>query len=350
MRLARLTATVVVCACRSEAVTAPAEPDASSMYWALRFEQSAVALSLAQSEGSFRLLAVPISASGTSLDGLPAPTYTSGNTDLVVVDRAGVVTPRRPTSGVQVIARLTANGITHVDTATISVTEDPPSALATFSIQPAAGDSAKFALGGSVTEPFRTLMPLALDEGGNPIAGLPVHFRSLDQRIATVDPWSGTITGVGTGTAPIAASTYAYGTAMADTVLYRIGLPLQIQVIARDSNTTPGSAPNWFSPTIVRIGMGGVVHWWNTYWDEPIDVVFDDPTHVVAATDWSYCALGVPCDAGDIPAFGAASGTEYPQSEIDSRRARRFTAPGIYHYRSTIFGTEGVIEVVDESE
>ena len=337
--------------CGQDPMTVPPEPTDSDVYWALQLEESAIGLTLVSPGESFQLSGVPRTASGAPLEGLGGPTFRSGNSDLVRVDAGGLVTALAPAIGVPVYATLTAQGITHRDTALVSVTADPPQTLATFTIQPVAPDSAKFALGGSIVEPFRSLAATLLDTGGNPILGVPVRYRVLPTRVASIDPWSGTITGVQPGTFDIVASTTAFGVGMTDTLRYEIGLPLLIQVIVRDSITRPLSGPNWFSPGKVRIGVGGVVHWWNTQPFEAIDVVFEDPTDVAAVPEFEYCVVyGAPCDAGNIPAFGITPEDDFIEQAKKMNRARRFPVPGTYRYRSTIFGTEGVVEVVPENE
>jgi hypothetical protein len=347
----RLLIGAALAGCSQDPMTVPPENTDADVYWALQLEESAIGLTLVPPGESIQLSAVPVTASGAPLEGLGAPTYRSGNTDLVRVDANGLVTALATAIAVPVYATLTAEGLTHADTAMVSVTPAPPQALASFSIQPVAPDSAKFALGGSITEPFRSLGATLLDTDGNPILGVPVRYRVLPTMVASIDPWSGTITGVQPGSFDIVASTTAFGVTMADTLRYRIGLPLLVQVIVRDSITTPASAPNWFSPEKVRIGVGGVVHWWNTQPLEAIDVVFEDPTTVAAVPEFEYCVLyGAPCEAGDIPAFGVRPEDDYTEQLKKMNRARRFTVAGTYRYRSTIFGTEGVVEVVDESQ
>jgi hypothetical protein len=349
MRALSLGVALLLVSCRDDSVTAPTNPDVGSVFWALRLEERALTVSLAAG-AAVGVEAVPITSQGQALEGLGQPTYISGNADVVRVGADGRITPLAPTAGVQVIARLTAAGITHADTATISITADPPAAPASLSLQPVAPDSAKFALGGSLLESFRTLRPVVLDAGGSPVEGLLFFFESLDPTIAKVDRSSGSITGVRPGRVRIAASALAFGVPLRDTVDYRIGLPLVMQVLVLDSITRPGPSPNYFRPSRAVLGVGGVAHWWNTYTDELIDIVFDDPTHVGAVPEYSYCALGAPCGAGNVPPFGPETGDDFVEADVKGHQARRFNAPGTYRYRSTLFGTEAVVEVVDERE
>ncbi|MCR4339461.1 MAG: hypothetical protein NUW01_06200 [Gemmatimonadaceae bacterium] len=321
-------------------------------YWALELNHRAATISTVAPNQTIQLTATPRSVAGDPIAGLGAVTFTSGNPDVVHVDADGLVTAKGPTFGVLVIAQLTATGITHADTAMVQVTADPPRTLATFSIQPVAPDSAKFALGGTFTQSFRALGAVARDTDGNQIFGLPVHFASLDRTTATIDPRSGSIAGIRPGSVRLVATTTAYGITRADTVSFRIGLPLIVDVLIRDSvllATTP--SPNLFTPGTVTIGTGGVVRWTNATTDST-DVTFDNPANVTAVPEWENCLFfGAPCDAGNIAPFAwGGNFDDFSDLVMNLQRVRRFAAPGVYRYRSTRFGMAGTIVVVDESQ
>jgi plastocyanin len=348
-RLASIIVAGLIVGCRSDALEAPLNPDGASAYWALALDHQAITLSTAASFETIQLTATPRTVTGDPIGGLGAVTFTSSNAEVVQVDANGLVTALAPTFGVIVIAKLKANGITHADTATVVVTEGSPPTLASFSIHPVAPDSAKFALNGSLTEQFRSLIPTALDASDAPIFGLPVRFKSLDPTVATIDPSGGTITGVRTGAVTFIATTTAYGVTLADTLPFEIGLPLKVQVVIRDSLLVSVPSPNRFAPRTVTIGTGGVIEWLNAT-RTPVDVTFDDPTNVAAAPEWENCLYyGAPCDSGNIAPFAWTNLDDFLDQVMNERRVRRFAVPGTYHYISTNFGMDGTILVVDES-
>jgi hypothetical protein len=153
---------------------------------------------------------------------------------------------------------------------------------------------------------------------------------------------------VSIGPVSFVATTTAYGVTLADTLPYTIGYPGNVEL--EISFPRHGFKMGSFLPDRISIGVGGVIAWRNSTGGEFVDITFDDPTNVGAVPEYDACAIGAPCDAGDVPAFG------YPEIIVDFddflrnwTRARRFNAPGTYHYRSTLMGTEGTIVVVDES-
>jgi hypothetical protein len=333
--------------CRADSVVEPTGSD--DVFWSLTLDHRALTLGLGSSWETQQLTATPRNASGQALEGLPAPTFSTTNVNTVQVTPAGLLTASGLTASTLVVASLTTGGVTHADTATVAVTPDPAGlVLSSLSIHPVAPDSAKFALGGTILEPFRTLTPTALDQNGAPLLGLPVRYTSLDLRVARIDPWSGTITGVSIGPVSFVATTTAYGVTLADTLPYTIGYPGNVEL--EISFPRHGFKMGSFLPDRISIGVGGVIAWRNSTGGEFVDITFDDPTNVGAVPEYDACAIGAPCDAGDVPAFG------YPEIIVDFddflrnwTRARRFNAPGTYHYRSTLMGTEGTIVVVDES-
>lgn len=349
-RLAAISVAGLIVGCLSDAPAGPLNPEEGSAYWALTLDHQAITLSLAPSYETIQLTATPRTPAGDPIAGLGAVTFTSSNPALVQVDDNGLVTALTSTFGVQIIAKLTANGITHADTAAVVVTtDDPPPTIASFSIHPAASDSAKFALKGSLTESFRNLTPVILDENDVEQFGYPVRFKSLDPTVATIDALGGTITGVRTGPVKFVATMTAFGTTWVDTLPYEIGLPLKVQVLIRDSLIVHQSSPNRFAPRTVTIGTGGVVDWLNTT-ETLVDVTFDDPTNVAAVPEWENCLFyGAPCDPGDIPPFAWTNPDDFNDQMANSDRLRRFPVPGTYHYTSSLFGMDGTIVVVDES-
>ena len=346
-------ASVLILACGSDDVVSPLNNSASA-FWELRLERSAVTLALASPYDTLQLVATPRTASGVPIDGLPAVRFTTTNVNTVQVDATGLLTAVGLSPGTIIIASLTADGVTHADTATVAVTPDPGALLITsFSIQPVPPDSARMALGGTLSQTNRTLTPIVMDAGGNQVFDLPVRYATLDERTATIDRWGGAITGVNLGYVPLVATMTAYGRSFADTVQYRIGLPAFTKVYIHGPlyayvQYQVGS----FDPDSVTVGTGAVIEWWDAGRLEGTksDITFD-PVQAQAldsVPESSACTnYGVDCDGtGNVPPFGPVTGEDYWPT---ATRARRFTQPGVYHYTNTISGTHGVIVVVDET-
>jgi plastocyanin len=339
---------LLIPACRADSVVEPTGSD--DVFWSLTLDHRSLTLAVGSSWETQQLTATPRNSAGEALEGLPAPTFSTTNVNTVQVTQGGLLTAVGVTAGTLVVASLTVGGVTHADTATVAVTPDPAGlVLSSFSIHPVAPDSAKFALGGTILEPIRTLTPIALDQNGAPLLGLPVRFTSLDRRVATIDPWSGTITGLSIGSVSFVATTTAYGVTLSDTLPYAIGYPANVEL--EISYPRFGFKLGSFRPDEVSIGVGGVVVWRNSTGGALVDITFDDPTNVGAAPEHEACVVyGAPCDAGNVPAFGpAADVVDFDELSRNWTRARRFNAPGTYHYRSELMGTEGTIVVVDES-
>lgn len=344
-------ALAALAACRSDTVTGTA--DGATAYWALALDQHAITLALAAPYDTLQLTATPRTVAGTALDGLGPVHYSTSNGEAVAVDSAGRLTALDLTPGVTIIATLTARGITHADTATVAVTDDPAGlTVASFSLQPLPGDSAKYALGGTLLEPFRFLAPAVLDPNGDPLAGLPVYFTSLDPTTAAIDPFGGVITGVRLGTVRFAATLTAWGERFTDTVSYTIGRPGYARVRYYGPFDVPPHQVGSFDPDSVTIAVGGVVEWWNFGLPEGelMDMVFDNPAPLDSVPEGMACALyGADCDGtGDIPPYGPTLDDVFG-TQGERFRARRFTQPGVYRYESTIWGTRGVVVVIDEA-
>jgi len=346
IRLGSLAAIAGITACRGDTVE-PQVPDVTAAYWALALDHRAIALSTVAPHHTIQLTAVPRSPAGAELEGLPAPTYVSGNSEAVSVSATGLVTALAPAFGVPVIARLTTDGITHVDSAFVIALPEPAPTVASFSIQPLPGDSAKFAISGALLDPVRVLAPLALDDLGNPLL-VSVHFRSLKHTIADIEPHTGQLKPVRRGNVTFIATTMAYGVALADTLAYTIGSSLIGGVRMKP---TPGTGATHFSPSEVTIGTGGIIIWEN-FSGIPTDVTFDDPASAGAVPEHFDCVNGLPCDAGNIPAFGTSMEAleADPSLILQAYRPRRFSTPGTYTFRSAQFETTGRIIVLDEGQ
>jgi hypothetical protein len=346
-------ASVVLAGCGSDDVVSPVNRSATA-FWSLQLERSAVTMALAAPYDTLRLVATPRTASGVPIDTLPAVTFTTTNVNTVQVDPTGLLTAVGITPGTVIVASLTAGGITHADTATVAVTPDPGGLLITsFSIQPVPPDSARMALGGTLLQATRSLTPIVMDAGGNQVFDLPVRYATLDPTTATIDRWGGAITGVSLGYVPLVATMTAYGRSFADTVQYRIGLPAYTKVWVHGPlyayvKYQEGS----FDPDSVTVGTGAVIEWWDAGRIEgtQTDITFDPvqaQTLDSVPEGFTCTTYGLECDAtGSIPAYGPVKGEDYYMTAV---RGRRFSQPGVYRYTNTLWGTHGVVVVVDES-
>ena len=128
------------------AVVAP-----SRQFWSVRLNYRAVNLALVAPYDTVRLVAIPLDASGHAMPDAGAVTFQTKDST-VTVDPTGLATAHYITNSVSsptyVAASFTVNGKTHSDTAWIQVVSSTAThvPLATFSVQPAVGDSARMAV------------------------------------------------------------------------------------------------------------------------------------------------------------------------------------------------------------
>lgn len=331
----------VALACGDDPVAPLPSGDSAQFYWSLGLHHHAITLSTAAPFDTITLVAIPRTSRGEALADLPTPTFTSGDQDRLQVDADGVVHALRTGDDIEVIATLTVGNVTHADTARVKITADTaPPTLVALSIQPEAGDSAKYALSTGFFAIGKILAARPTTSSGDVLFGVPVRYESLDYTVATIDPWTGAITAVRTGPVTFVASTTVYGITRADTLPFTIGLPLVGIVNVRPE---AGAAGTVFSPSTTTVGVGGTVIWMNPN-DRLTDVTFDDPTNVLQ--DDMMCAILGVCGNGQIDAFGSAEN----QAPATIMRARRFPLPGDYSYVNTLSGATGTVHVVDEHQ
>lgn len=327
--------TIFALACGTDYVTIPKPTGSGRLFASLVLNHHAIALSMTAPSNTIQLTAAALNAQGAPLDGAGHATFSLSDTGSVSITPDGVITATAPATGVQVIASLTDGNLTHRDTAYVNVNDvTPPPVLASFSIQPLPGDSAKTAaLDGFGLFGLKPILPQAADAGGTPIDGLPVFFSTADPTVATVDPATGVVTGVRPGTVKIRATTTAYGVTMSDSLVLTITPPL-IGLVSANPTTPAGSttpALAW-APGTIEISAGGTVLFVTQSTTQDIDVVFDDPADVAE----SFLA---PSGGGDIPLFRALP------DNGGAFVARSFPVPGSYNYHSTTFDTHGTIIV-----
>lgn len=320
-------------------VTPPPVQDPTTLYWQLTLNEHAVTLSTVAPYDTVRIVATPRTISGSPITNLLEPTYTSLDLDRAYVDSAGLVHVVGVGDQVLIVASLEENNIRHADTLVLNITDDAaPPTLATFTIHPDVGDSAKVAAASSVT-----LAARAADASGTPINDVAVYFTSSDPIVATIDRSTGFLSPNIPGSVTIYATTTTYGVTKVDTLPYVIGHPITIAMQIESQTNASGQTTNVFSPSNIELGPGAIVLFGNVT-ALPTDVTFDDPTNV--AEDYRDCGfLATLCGTGNIDAW-AKDPTD--DSGITGLRARSFPVPGTYTFHSTIFGSTGTIVIDDE--
>lgn len=338
--LGALLVALILTACSGDpAITPPPQSDPTTLYWQLTLNVHAVTLSTVSPYDTVRITATPRTISGSPILDLPAPKYTSLDLDRAQVDSTGLVHVIGSGDQVQVVASLEEGNILHADTLVLNVTDEAaPPAIASFTIHPDVGDSAKVAVASSVT-----LAARAADAGGTPIPDVAVYFSTSDPTVAGIDRNTGYLIPQHPGQVTLYATTTTYGVTKADTLPYTIGHPIVLAMQILPQQQAGGRIVGAFSPSYVELGPGARVLFGNS--DAPAtDITFDDPTNV--AQDDVYCSYFANlCGSGNIAAW-----TRDPtdDSGITGLRARLFPVPGTYPFHSTIFGTSGTIVIVDE--
>ncbi|HEU4642606.1 MAG TPA: hypothetical protein VFS44_09135 [Gemmatimonadaceae bacterium] len=330
--------------CASDAVVAPPPlVNDAHMYWALTLDHHGITMSTVAPYDTIRLTATPRTLDGTSIDSLPAPTFTSLDLERAQVSADGLVRVIKSGNRIPVVATLVVGNLRHSDTAFINVTTlATPPVLDTFSIHPIPPDSAK-------TAASKLIVPRATTADGTPITGLSVYYTVSDFTTAMIDRALGRLSRVRAGQVTVIASATVYGVTKADTVTYRIGNPLTGILNVAAEKDASGRSVNGFKPDLLLIGPGGTVDIVNLT-GVATDLTFDDPTNIVPDSTFCvppYTTLNPAiCAGGNVEAFARDSSD---QSGLTALRVRRFPLPGTYHYHSTIFGTTGTIVVSDDT-
>jgi hypothetical protein len=367
-----------------------------NLFWGLKLNTYGVRLSAAAPHDTFTVVATPVNYKGEPLTGLPAPQFTSSDPAVLLVNEQGRLRARA--LGQQfVIARLTADGVTHTDTVTVQIVDDAAQhPIVSYSIDPIAPDSAKtfsfgtlglgdvnfgtgFGVGythlyGAATS--RKLPVQAFDTAGGVITDLPLVVSSSDSTIAAAIPeiifdlatFSFKTVPAMRGIRPGVVNIYAgpvtvFGVTKADTVQFRVGWPLYESVFVH-----AGIGGGDFNAPDVKIGPGGIVLWSSggaavmgaagggSGPTTETSIVFDDPTNVASFNPNPVADIF----AGPYGAHGGFGGSTgfCDQSDCDasgnimlpaaSVAVRRFPVPGTYVYRNPANGATGRVVVMDE--
>jgi hypothetical protein len=318
-------------------------PAANAVFWALRFNWKAVNMALTAPYNTAQLTATPVTVMGDSIRGAGPVTYTVADSS-VAVSSTGLVTAHYTTNKALVVASVTINGMTQVDTALIRVTPSNTLAapLATLSIQPKSDglDSAKIAQD-AVTRMningTRGAIPVyATVATGDPVTDtvcnirncpLLMGFTSSDANVAAIDPVSGRVTAGAPGHVTFAVSSLVYGVGRRDSLPFTVGYRLGIGIPANFAVSDGGSSSH---PILIPLsgtyllGIGGSLGVFNQG-SQSIEVVFDYHTPTVHRVSNS----SVPLDKlTDTVAAGAGL---IPRVQFDSA--------GTYTFRLTLLSS-----------
>ena len=325
--------------------TGPAPTSPATLFWTVQLNEHAINLAVTPPFDTIRLVATARNAAGTPLSTVGPITY-RGTDSTVTVDSTGLVTAHYTTSGTHVIASMTVNGVSLVDTAVIQVTPTPFAApLATFSIQPQPDglDSAKIAVfQESQLNQFNGNIPVyATIATGDPKTdtvcnvngcggSLAVFFASSDSTIAYIDK-NGFVTTYRPGRVTFSATTWAYGVAKRDTLPFVIGYTIRQNLIFIRIQDATGHQRSGvtFSPPTDTVGVGSRVFFGfqdattTEFSNDTVDVVFEDSTAVMPG-------VNVLIDNNDIN---------------NNNAFISFPGAGTYPYHSRRYGIGGTIVV-----
>ncbi len=279
--------------------------------------------------------------------------YEVTNSQAMEIDSSGMLHANGTASGALIRAYTTVDGVTRSDSVYVTITEGTPATLpvkVAFELNP--GDSAKF---GSTIQFARgkTVQIIRNDDAGSNMSTLQVGLWVSDLSKSTVAQRgnNATIMAYRPGKVTFYISTYAYGRAFLDSLPYVIGLPVSGYIVAY-TRMPSGSRDSIvdFHPKRLTVGMGACVHWDRRSVGYLADVEFEDSAEAKSPLNVPQCSpyMSESLASGNISAF-AYQLDEFGGPVLGSNtRARVFTKPGIYKYRSKLYNTTGEILVCDE--
>ncbi len=344
LRVAKAVVALVLTACGSDIPVSPAPlTDAATMFWAVELNHRAITLSTVAPYDTTTLSTTPVNDAHAPLTGLPAPTFTSTDSTRARVTANGLVTALRPGANIKIIASILQENLRHADTAVVTVTSlATPPILAALSIHPIPPDSAK-------NSNTKSLAARLTDTKGLPITGLPVFYTSSDVTISVIDRITGSARPIRPGRVTFVAAATAYGITKSDTLAFIVGYPTSVLTPASPRPNAQGKTVYGFWSDIT-VGIGAAITFQNnTAGAPPIDVVFDDSTHVAAGYD-NLCAFNtvVCAAAGNIAPFSIGQDNLAGITKLPGFRERSFRTLGTFKFHSPLQGTSGTITVVKD--
>jgi hypothetical protein len=352
--LALLGALTTTLAC-SDLPIHPIRKDLADQLWDVRIEPRAITMSTVAPYDTITLRTIAWNGVGDTITDDLEVRYHSVTDTTVRISDDGVLTVRTRTNtrGIKIVASVTYNKATRTDTATVVVTTEPTPPRIIDSIVLETVDNLTreptppvWSIAG-LTAPL--IVPRVLSNGAT-VSNVPLSYTSSDQAIILVDPWTGAVTPQLKGTAHITATTTWYGTTYKKTLDVRVIGPLNgtfriHERIPRGSDT----AVVVITPQEIELEVGAYITWLNER-QRPVEIIFDDPTHVEQFTGpimqyyQTICLfLGRLCNVGQsggnviIPA---------PNPEVDPSTPldiRYIAVPGTYRFRTESGGTGTII-------
>ncbi|MBX6331232.1 MAG: hypothetical protein IRY91_05235 [Gemmatimonadaceae bacterium] len=360
---------VLGCSDGAEPFRPPANAAADTLYWTLAADVGGAVLSTVAPYDTFRLVVTPRDKHGNVIQGLGPVTFHSVDPARVEVSADGLVRAHAATNGegVEIKAELAAGNTRHETSVYINVVDsDTPPVLTTTLLMgagvvgdtvrwPVTGDGSSLQIrgdGSAQYSPFNVLYWFPMDEYGNPIVdllgwatpsnpqpalvvgGMPLFYLLPRTMGRTMLTFHGAIFG-----APVTASVYV------DITMPAFGV-VKIKSVAAGLG---GETRIVFDSPDITIIPGGTVVWANVS-GQPVDIVFDDSTHVAAHGSLVSCANAGAADpggAGNIAPFGEPQDLTAPHLTSGNCRSRSFPTPGTYTYHSPLTGATGQIIVTD---
>jgi hypothetical protein len=253
--------------------TAPPNIPIDQLFMSVAVSPQATTLAVG---GTQQVTVTPLNPSGTPLAGGSAAVFASSDSTHITISPTGVITALQPTVGGPMFFTVTLqlHGVTHVDTAYVSVTPTRQAA-ASLTINPPP-------LVPIYDQTPVTVPVVVLDSNGNVLSGIYPYFSVSQNSGATIAASLGTLTGVSLGKAWVHASVTAYGVPLQDSVQVTFTYPL-FEFIQFANNGSALTATNGI-PGVdsVWLSAGGQVVVFNNSTDS-ISVIFDDSTAVVGA-------------------------------------------------------------------
>ena len=340
----------------------------SHIFWTLQLNHEAIELALPAPYDTVQLTATALDDKGASLVHAGTATYSLADTtdSTVIVSPTGLVTARYATVGTnltKVIASLrdTTQGITHVDTAFIVVTQTA-NPLQSFTLQPASGDSAKRALGDQYQNwPLQFVWSVrATNTQGDTVCNasrcaLNILYHSSNSIVASINGRTGLVTALDTGHVVFTATTYAYGHSWRDSVVFAIRPSLSFFAFYHPAYSDQNG--RFYGPIITTVpdtlilSAGAQIDFVQLGIYSPFQFTFTHPEDVDSTQDISFLQysgsgnVSFACDSlvsFDCYTFDANFNVTY--NELD--KARRFPVPGTYVMVSSLFPEQKTVILV----
>jgi hypothetical protein len=314
---------------------------------------------------TLQLVATPYLASGAVMQTMGTPVFRSTD-DSVTVSPTGLVHAIGKSNGTTVIATLQdpVTGVTHADTAVITVTPGGPTAsLTTFSIQRPVTDTGRLSVATRISGlfPTDTVHLIATDSAGNDMRSTAqVRFSSSAPNVAVIDAKTGIAYGLREGKTTLIATTTYYGVTKRDSVPLIINpdAVLAHVIIGPVGTAADGSPIMGFTQPTVTLGVGGTVVFGFDLATQLsgfiLDVVFDDSSAAQPST-FPPQIIQAPSGSGNIAPLTRPAAANLLAQCFDlpnitwglynCQAARAFFTPGTYHYHSAQYGATGTIVI-----